>query len=113
MLGFTTLRCHNQYLQEHSINVALLSMTLGNRVGYTKVELTDLGLAALFPNVEKCAIALDILNKPCKFSADDWEILHTLPTQDVLMLVTLRGIGHVPLHMAGVSFEHHMNYDLF
>lgn len=111
MLGFTTLRCHDQYTQEHSVNVALLSMALGNRVGYTKVELADLGLAALFHDVGKCAISLDILNKPCEFSPEEWEIMQTHPTEGVLMLVKLRGIGHIPIHMAAASFEHHMNYD--
>ena len=41
MLGFTTLRCHDQYTQKHSVNVALLSIALANRAGYPKVELAD------------------------------------------------------------------------
>ncbi|MCS6897017.1 MAG: HD domain-containing protein, partial [Nitrospira sp.] len=111
MLGFTTLRCHDQYTQEHSVNVALLSMALGNRAGYAKVDLADLGLAALFHDVGKCAISLDILNKPGEFSAEEWEIMQTHPKEGVLTLVKLRGIGNVPARMAAASFEHHMNYD--
>ena len=48
MMGFTTLRCHDQYTQKHSVNVALLSVALANRVGFSKPELADIGLAALF-----------------------------------------------------------------
>ncbi|MCP9471571.1 MAG: HD domain-containing protein [Nitrospira sp.] len=111
MLGFTTLRCHDQYTQEHSVNVALLSMALGNRAGYAKVELADLGLAALFHDVGKCAISLDILNKPGEFSPEEWEIMQTHPKEGVFTLIKLRGFGNVPARMASASFEHHMNYD--
>ncbi|HSA85031.1 MAG TPA: hypothetical protein VLE46_02530, partial [Nitrospira sp.] len=39
MLGLTTLRCHDQYTHNHSVNVSLLSIALANRAGYPKVEL--------------------------------------------------------------------------
>ena len=111
LLGLTNLRCHDQYTHNHSVNVALLSMALGNRAGYPKVELADLGLAALFHDVGKCAISLDILNKPGEFTKDEWDIMRSHPTEGVLTLVRLRGLSNVPGRMAAASFEHHMNYD--
>ena len=33
MLGLTTLRCHDQYTHNHSVNVSLLSIALANRSG--------------------------------------------------------------------------------
>lgn len=111
LLGLTTLRCHDQYTHNHSVNVALLSMALGNRVGYPKVDLADLGLAALFHDVGKCAISLDILNKPGEFTQEEWEIMRSHPTEGILTLVALRGIVNIPARMASASFEHHMNYD--
>jgi HD-GYP domain-containing protein (c-di-GMP phosphodiesterase class II) len=111
VLGLTTLRCHDQYTHNHSVNVSLLSMALANRAGYPKVDLADLGLAALFHDVGKCAISLDVLNKPGEFSKDEWEIMQTHPTEGVLALIKLRGLNNVPARMAAASFEHHMNYD--
>jgi HD-GYP domain-containing protein (c-di-GMP phosphodiesterase class II) len=111
VLGLTTLRCHDQYTHNHSVNVSLLSMALGNRVGYLKVDLADLGLAALFHDVGKCAISLDILNKPGEFTKEEWEMMRTHPTEGVLALIKLRGLSDVPARMAAASFEHHMNYD--
>ncbi|MFO0729731.1 MAG: hypothetical protein U0231_12680 [Nitrospiraceae bacterium] len=55
---------HDQYTHNHSVNVSLLSIALGNRAGYPKVELADLGLAALFHDMGKSSIAIDVLNKP-------------------------------------------------
>jgi HD-GYP domain-containing protein (c-di-GMP phosphodiesterase class II) len=111
VLGLTTLRCHDQYTHNHSVNVSLLSMALGNRVGYPKVDLADLGLASLFHDVGKCAISLDVLNKPGEFTNEEWEIMRTHPTEGVLALIKLRGLSEVPARMAAASFEHHMNYD--
>lgn len=111
MLGFTTLRCHDQYTQKHSVNVALLSIALANRAGYPKVELADLGLAALFHDMGKAAIPLEVLNKPGEFTEDEWEAMRSHPTEGVLSLAQLRGIVNLPSRMAAASFEHHMNLD--
>ena len=112
VLSLTTLRAHDEYTQNHSVNVALLSMTLANRVGYSKVELADLGLAALFHDIGKCAVALDVLNKPGNFTGEEWDVMRTHPSEGVLKLISSRGIGKVPLRMAAAAFEHHMNTDL-
>ena len=86
LLGLTTLRCHDQYTHNHSVNVALLSMALGNRVGYPKVDLADLGLAALFHDMGKATISLDILNKPGEFTQEEWTMMRSHPTEGILTL---------------------------
>jgi HD-GYP domain-containing protein (c-di-GMP phosphodiesterase class II) len=111
VLGLTTLRAHDEYTQNHSVNVALLSMALGNRVGYSKVELADLGLAALFHDVGKCAVPLEVLNKPGEFTAAEWSIMRTHPSEGVLALLSTRGVLRTPARMAGAAFEHHLAFD--
>jgi len=111
MLGFTTLRCHDQYTQKHSVNVALLSVALANRAGFSKPELADIGLAALFHDMGKSAIPLEVLNKPGEFTEDDWTAMRSHPVEGVLSLAKLRGITNMPSRMATASFEHHMNMD--
>jgi len=111
VLGLTTLRCHDQYTHNHSVNVALLSLALANRVGYPKVELADLGLAALFHDMGKSTIPLETLNKPGEFTDDDWTLMRNHPTEGVLILSKMRGITNLPGRMAAASFEHHMNLD--
>ena len=111
MLGLTTLRCHDQYTHNHSVNVSLLSIALANRAGYPKVELADLGLAALFHDMGKSTIPLEVLNKPGEFTEDEWAMMRNHPTEGVLSLTQLRGITNLPARMAAASFEHHMNLD--
>ena len=111
LLGLTNLRCHDEYTHNHSVNVSLLSVALGNRVGYPKKELADLGLAALFHDMGKASIPTTILNKPGEFTDDEWTAMRNHPTEGVLDLTRLRGITNLPGRMAAASFEHHMNYD--
>jgi HD-GYP domain-containing protein (c-di-GMP phosphodiesterase class II) len=111
LLGLTTLRCHDQYTHNHSVNVALLSMALGNRAGYPKVELADLGLAALFHDLGKANIPMEVLNKPGEFTEDEWQMMRNHPTEGALSLAKMRGITNLPGRMASASFEHHMNLD--
>jgi HD-GYP domain-containing protein (c-di-GMP phosphodiesterase class II) len=111
LLGLTTLRCHDQYTHNHSVNVSLLSLALANRAGYPKVELADLGLAALFHDMGKSSIPLEVLNKPGEFTEDEWTMMRNHPTEGVLSLTQLRGITNLPARMAAASFEHHMNLD--
>lgn len=111
LLGLTTLRCHDQYTHNHSVNVSLLSIALANRAGYPKVELADLGLAALFHDMGKSTIPLAVLNKPGEFTEDEWTMMRNHPTEGVLSLTQLRGITNLPARMVAAAFEHHMNLD--
>ena len=111
VLGLTTLRCHDQYTHNHSVNVSLLSIALANRAGYPKVELADLGLAALFHDMGKSTIPMEVLNKPGEFTDEDWVAMRNHPTEGVLSLSKMRGVTNLPGRMAAASFEHHMNLD--
>jgi len=111
VLGLTTLRCHDEYTHNHSVNVCVLSLALANRVGYPKAELADLGLAALFHDVGKASIPLEVLNKPGEFTEDDWKVMRSHPVEGVINITRLRGITKLPSRMASAAFEHHMNYD--
>jgi len=111
LLGLTTLRCHDQYTHNHSVNVSLLSMALGNRAGYPKVELAELGLAALFHDLGKTNIPMEVLNKPGEFTDDEWKMMRNHPIEGALNLTKMRGITNLPGRMVSASFEHHMNLD--
>lgn len=111
LLGLTTLRCYDQYTHNHSVNVSLLSISLGNRVGYPKTELAALGLAALFHDMGKASLPLEVLNKPGEFTDEDWRKMRSHPTEGVIAMVKLRGVDHLPARMAAAAFEHHQNYD--
>lgn len=111
LIGLTTIRSHDEYTYNHSVNVCILSLAIGQRVGLSKPKLCDLGMAALFHDIGKSEISLDILNKPTEFSKDEWEIMQRHPIHGVRKIMKLKGMDALSARIITGAFEHHLNYD--
>jgi HD-GYP domain-containing protein (c-di-GMP phosphodiesterase class II) len=112
LLGLTNLRCHDEYTYNHSVNVCILALAIGQRLGYNRKRLSELGMAALFHDLGKSEIPLEVLNKPSELSEQDWEVMRRHPIFSVKELVKLKGITDLAIKVAIGAFEHHLNYDL-
>jgi HD-GYP domain-containing protein (c-di-GMP phosphodiesterase class II) len=112
LLGLTTLRSHDEYTHHHSVNVCILSLAMGQRLGYPKKKLTELGVAALFHDMGKASISPEILNKPTDFTEEEWQIMRRHPILGVKYIIKLKGINEMTIRMVTGVFEHHLNYDL-
>ncbi|MFA5846121.1 MAG: HD-GYP domain-containing protein [Thermodesulfovibrionales bacterium] len=111
LLGMTAIKDYDEYTYHHSVNVSILSVALGQRLGLSKKILTELGLVALFHDIGKIEIPNEILNKPTNFTDDEWVIMKKHPFWGVRALLKLRGFDATSMRSAIVAFEHHMNYD--
>ncbi len=112
LLGLTTIRSHDEYTYGHCVNVGILSMAVGQRLGYDRVRLCELGLAAIFHDIGKSDIPLEILNKPTEFTEEEWKIMRRHPILGVKHLVKLKGLDDMAIKIIIGGFEHHLNYDL-
>ena len=112
LLGLTTLRCHDVYTHNHSVNVCILSLAMGQRLGYSKEKLNILGMAGLFHDMGKANIPIEVLNKATEFTEDDWQHMRRHPIEGVKYLLRFKGINDMTIQMVTGVFEHHLNYDL-
>lgn len=112
LVGLTTIRDYDEYTFTHSVNVCIFSVAIGKRLGFSKQQLYDLGLAALLHDVGKARVPLEVLNKSGGLTEDEWRIMQSHPWLGVLTLFGLRGYGEVPYRAAIVAAEHHMKTDL-
>jgi HD-GYP domain-containing protein (c-di-GMP phosphodiesterase class II) len=112
LMGLTTIRDYDEYTFTHSVNVCIFSVAIGRRLGLNKLQLFDLGMAALLHDVGKSRIPLDVLNKNGALSDDEWRIMQAHPWLGVLTLFGLRGYGEIPYRGMIVAYEHHMKTDL-
>jgi HD-GYP domain-containing protein (c-di-GMP phosphodiesterase class II) len=112
LLGLTTIRSHDEYTYNHSVNVGILCMAIGQRIGLNRNTLADLGMAALFHDIGKSCIPVDVLNKPAEFDADEWKIVRRHPVQGVKELLRLKGMDVLSARIIMGTFEHHLGYDL-
>lgn len=112
IVGLTTIRDYDDYTFVHSVNVTIFAVSIGKRLGLTKLQLFDLGLAALFHDVGKSRVPIQILNKPGALTDEDWRIMQSHPWLGVLTLFGLRGYGEIPYRAMIAAYEHHMKIDL-
>ncbi len=112
LMGLTTLRDYDEYTFTHSVNVCIFSVALGRKLGLSKLQLYDLGMAALFHDVGKSRVPLEVLNKEGGLTDEEWRILQAHPWLGVLTLFGLRGYGEIPYRGMIVAYEHHMKVDL-
>lgn len=112
LVGLTTIRDYDDYTFTHSVNVCIFSISMGRRLGLTKLHLYDLGMAALLHDVGKAKVPLEILNKAGGLTKDEWAIMQAHPWLGVLALFDLQGYADIPYRSSIVAYEHHMKVNL-
>lgn len=112
LLGLTTIKNYDDYTYNHCVNVSILAIALGQRLGYDKRELSILGFSALFHDIGKIDVPIELLNKPSDFNDQEWEIMRKHPVTGAKTLIKLKGLDEVAMKSIIASFEHHINYDL-
>lgn len=111
LLELTALRAHDEYTFLHSSNVCVYSICLGAGLDLSKAELATLGFAALFHDIGKTRLPLQILNKPTEFDDAEWELMRKHPTYGVLALAKTMPFDDNSCRAMLVAFEHHFNLD--
>jgi HD-GYP domain-containing protein (c-di-GMP phosphodiesterase class II) len=111
MLGMTTLRDYDEYTFTHSVNVCILSVALGQKLGFSRHQLFDLGLGALFHDVGKSRVPLSVLNKEGRLDKEEWRVMSQHPEFGLILLFDLHGFEEPPYRAMLTAYEHHMRTD--
>jgi HD-GYP domain-containing protein (c-di-GMP phosphodiesterase class II) len=112
LMGLTTLRDYDEYTFTHSVNVCIFAVALGKKLGFSKLQLYDLGMTALLHDVGKARVPLEVLNKTTGLDETEWKIMQAHPWLGALTLFGLRGYDEIPYRSILVAYEHHMKQDL-
>ena len=112
MVTMTTLRGFDEYTFTHSVNVCIFSVVIGQRLGFTKLQLYELGLGALLHDIGKMRVDTEIINKAGGLTEAEWTELKEHPTEGLLLLFQMRGLTDVPYRQMLIAYEHHMKVDL-
>ncbi len=112
MIGMTTLRDFDEYTFTHSVNVCILSVVLGQKLGLTRMQLYELGLGALFHDIGKMRIDPKLINKTTGLTDSEWIEMQQHAAEGLLALFSLRGLNEVPYRAMLQAYEHHMKMDM-
>jgi putative nucleotidyltransferase with HDIG domain len=103
-VNVSRLKDYDQYTFTHSVNVSVLSIAIGRRLGTSLQELNNLGFAGLLHDVGKMKVPEGILNKPGKLTDAEFEIMKSHPALGYDYLRNERGISQEILY--AVKYHH-------
>jgi putative nucleotidyltransferase with HDIG domain len=98
------LKKRDEYTAQHSVNVCVLSITLGRHLGMPEDSLTLLGMGGLLHDIGKLKTPLEVLNKPDRLTEEEFNIMKSHPDQGRGIL---QGIRDVPESVIDIAYTHH------
>ena len=78
LMGMTAIKDYDDYTYHHCVNVSVLSIALGQKLGLPRKALLELGIVALFHDIGKTEIPPEVLNKPTPFTDEEWKLMKKL-----------------------------------
>jgi HD-GYP domain-containing protein (c-di-GMP phosphodiesterase class II) len=106
--SLTQLKTHDEYTFCHSVNVGILSVAFGRHHGLSPDALRRLGIGGLLHDIGKVRVPLNILNKPGRYTRDEYDVVKRHPEVGAEILSRTPGIEADSIHPA---LEHHERGD--
>lgn len=104
----TGLRTHDNYTFEHSVNVAVIALMLGQELRLDVERLRVLGLGALLHDVGKVFLAPTILRKPAQLTEVEYRNVQQHPRLGYEILSAYDELDPV---VAQIAYQHHERLD--
>ncbi len=100
---------HDFYTFNHSVDVSIYSLGLGSVLGYTGEDLKQLGEGALFHDIGKRHVSIDIITKDGPLTDLEWSQMKKHPEYGLLIL---NQFDHnlVCNNVRACCFEHHESF---
>ena len=108
IIGLTMIKNYDNYLYNHSVNVSIISLSLGRAMKLSEEELHAVGVAALLHDVGKTGVSENIIRKPGGLSSEEWEKIKEHPLLGSNITKRMEGMDET---IGRLIYEHHIKYD--
>lgn len=108
LLSLVRLKSADEYTYVHSVAVCTLMVALSRQLGLSVEQCREAGLAGMLHDLGKAVMPPDILNKPGKLTAEEFEIIKQHPVRGYEMLF---GGANVNDGVRDVCRHHHERWD--
>ena len=111
LAGMASIKAHDDYTFNHMVNVCVLAIAFGQRLGFKRNSLAQLGLCALYHDMGKLHIPLDVLNKRTGFTEEEWAVMGNHTIYAARTLFPLIVVDRTTVNRILTSLQHHLRYD--
>ncbi len=101
------LEARDPYTAGHSRNVSAIALTIANEMKMPKAQIEGLRIAAMIHDVGKIQVPMDILNKPGRLTANEFELIkqHPQTAYDAIKEIPF------PWDVPKIVLSHHEKWD--
>ncbi len=111
IVGLTAIKNHDEYTYAHCVNVSILSIAIGQTLGFSRSALANLGVGGLLHDVGKLTIPIEVLAKPGRLTDDEWSLMRRHPLEGAKAIMRMPGLSTLVLDVLGVCLYHHVRCD--
>lgn len=109
LLGLNTIKTHDGYTFQHSIDVSIMGLVLAKKMGWDEERLRAFGVGCILHDVGKIFIDKEILTKPDRLSDEEFDRMKAHPTMGYELVKTIApSLNKLVAH---VAYQHHERQD--
>jgi putative nucleotidyltransferase with HDIG domain len=108
LMALSMLKDYDNYTFTHSVNVSVIALVVGQASGLSEEKLRVLGLGALLHDIGKLIIDKDIITKPGRLTAQEYEEIKKHPYSGSEIVGKMDGVTE---EVIDIILGHHLNYD--
>ncbi|SFR13018.1 HD-GYP domain-containing protein [Desulfoscipio geothermicus] len=108
MLNLVDIRSTDEYTFGHSVNTCILSLITAIHMGFNHNILRRLAMGAIMHDLGKILVPSEILNKPGRLTAEEFEVIKKHSESGYKVLTRKRNFYTIS---ALVALQHHERYD--
>ncbi len=108
LLAMTLLKDYDNYTFTHSVNVSVISLTVGRACNLPEEQLTLLGMGGMMHDLGKMTIEHEIITKPGQLSEEERLKMMEHPQRGVEIIARMENI---PPEVVDIIHHHHLRYD--
>jgi putative nucleotidyltransferase with HDIG domain len=108
LFAMSMLKDYDNYTFNHSVNVAVIALTVGRACNLDEEKLHILGIGALLHDIGKLEVDWDIINKPGELTAAEFEEIKRHPQSGAEIVSRMEGISR---EVIDIVLGHHVHFN--
>ena len=107
--GLNSIKVHDNYTFQHSIDVSIMGILLARKTGWSKDRLKAFGVGCILHDIGKIFIEKEILTKSGRLSEREFKVMKAHKVMGYQLVKTIApSLGYLVPH---VAFQHHERQD--